>query len=219
MADVGLAIAATQPAPLKYTIPSAQEIVPKFVTATFDGSGAAAFVPTLQVLYSNGMVGGSFPLSSTVAAGAVADVSWFPHVAPAAAASSSGWQFDTDPQAGDWGVLSTSKANPNVFEVGGITGFFGFRIDDFQDVTTPSDGILFYSANAAGNLYDFIFLHQGLMSIETATRLDVNATGKKEIALGGTTLLIANIPTSNAGLTAGMVYRNGAGADVALMVK
>lgn len=81
MADVALLAGGTVEAPLEYTIPGAQEIIPKSATATFDGSGAAgSFVPTLQIIAPNGTVLASCPIATTLAAGASADVSWFPRV-------------------------------------------------------------------------------------------------------------------------------------------
>lgn len=91
MADVALLAGGALPAPLPYVIPGAQEIVVKAATATFDGSAAAAaFVPTLQIVAPNGTVLASCPASSPVAAGASADVSWFPFVGAPASAFPSG---------------------------------------------------------------------------------------------------------------------------------
>lgn len=79
MADVAIQTGGAEDAPLGYQIPGAQEIVLKAITASFDGSGAAGdFVPTLQIIAPNGLVVASCPVGASVAAGASADVSWFP---------------------------------------------------------------------------------------------------------------------------------------------
>lgn len=79
MADVTLTTGGAKATPLAYTLPGAQEIILKAVTASFNGAGAAgSFVPTLQIVAPNGAVILSCPVSTTLAAGASADVSWFP---------------------------------------------------------------------------------------------------------------------------------------------
>lgn len=78
MADIAIRASATANVPRDYTIPGAQEILPKSVSATMDGSAAAtSWFPTLQVLDPGGHVMFSAECSSPVAAGASADVSWF----------------------------------------------------------------------------------------------------------------------------------------------
>lgn len=82
MADVPLVAGGAVDAPLGYVVPGAQEIIPKSITASFDGTSAAGpFIPTLQILAPNGAVLAACPVSTSVAAGASADVSWFPGVA------------------------------------------------------------------------------------------------------------------------------------------
>lgn len=79
MADIALLASQADDAPLGYQVPGAQEIILKSITASFDGSGAAgAFIPTLQIIAPNGAVLAACPVSTSVAAGASADVSWFP---------------------------------------------------------------------------------------------------------------------------------------------
>lgn len=81
MADVSIRATALTPAPMDYKVPGAQEIAPKSVSASMDGtSAAAAWFPCLQLLDPAGNVMFSAIASSGVAAGASADVSWFPRV-------------------------------------------------------------------------------------------------------------------------------------------
>lgn len=89
MADVSIVAAATANVPRDYLIPGAQEILPKSVSAQMDGSAAAsAWFPCLQVLDPSGRVMFSAVSSTAMAAGASADVSWFPRVTSAPGGSS-----------------------------------------------------------------------------------------------------------------------------------
>lgn len=79
MADTTIGGLGTKAAPLDYKIPKTLEVFPRSIKATFDGSGAgASFLPTLQVIADSGDVVGTYPVDTAVAAGASADVSWFP---------------------------------------------------------------------------------------------------------------------------------------------
>lgn len=79
MADELIVAGGVSAAPLAYTVPGAQEIIVKALFATFDGSAAAAaFLPCVRVLAPGGKVVGEYITDSTVAAGASAEVSFFP---------------------------------------------------------------------------------------------------------------------------------------------
>lgn len=68
-------------APATFTVPGNGQIRPKAVFAHFDGTGAAgSFQPALKVTSDAGKLVGIYPTSNTLAAGASADVSWFPEV-------------------------------------------------------------------------------------------------------------------------------------------
>lgn len=109
MADVALVAGGVETTPLEYTIPGAQEIIPKACTAAFDGSSAAGdFVPTLLIKAPNGKVLAACPVTSTVAAGASADVSWFPRGGVSqGAGGGNGIQFTAD---GVYGAANTGDA-------------------------------------------------------------------------------------------------------------
>jgi hypothetical protein len=65
--------------PETYTVPSAQEIMVKFVSCTFDGTGASGdFLPMLSIIPPGGIGAGECPMTTTVTAGASAEVTWFP---------------------------------------------------------------------------------------------------------------------------------------------
>jgi hypothetical protein len=81
MADVSILDQAVHAAPKQYKVTGSQDIVIRSVTASFDGTGAASsFVPVVQIIDPSGFVAGTYPLGSTLTAGASADVSWFPSV-------------------------------------------------------------------------------------------------------------------------------------------
>lgn len=94
MADVPLLASESKAAPLDYLVPGAQEIIPKSITASFDGSGAGgSFVPTLVILAPNGAVLAACPMNTAVAAGVSVDVSWFPRVGASTIGVGNGLQF------------------------------------------------------------------------------------------------------------------------------
>lgn len=89
MADVSIRATAITSAPMDYKVPGSQEIAPKSVTASMDGTGAAsAWFPCLQLLDPAGNVMFSAIAQQSVAAGGLADISWFPHVGGATSAGS-----------------------------------------------------------------------------------------------------------------------------------
>lgn len=79
MPDVTLAVSGVEDTPLDYPIPGAAELLPKLISASFDGSAAAGpWVPAIQLRIEGATGGATFPLSQSLAAGASADVAWFP---------------------------------------------------------------------------------------------------------------------------------------------
>lgn len=79
MADRAIVDTSTETAPKDYQLTGAQQLLVKAVRAEIDGSGAAgSYVPTLQQLAPDGQVMWEAPQDTTLAAGASADVSWFP---------------------------------------------------------------------------------------------------------------------------------------------
>ena len=82
--DIPLYIA-DGPVPRDYVVPNSGELLPLQVEGTIDGTAAASsFYAVLQVLDPNGRSMGKY-ISSAIAAGASADVTWFPRVAQQAA--------------------------------------------------------------------------------------------------------------------------------------
>lgn len=79
MADASILDPSVAAAPKQYTISGSQELLIKSISATFDGSAAAvSWVPAIQVCDSESEVIGTYPMDTALAAGASADVSFFP---------------------------------------------------------------------------------------------------------------------------------------------
>lgn len=77
--DVAISASAVTAVPQEYTVPDAAQIMPRAVTAIVDGTAAvSSFVPTVEIVAPGGKVVARSITSSTVAAGASAEVSWFP---------------------------------------------------------------------------------------------------------------------------------------------
>ena len=154
MADIAIRATATAAAPRDYTIPGAQEILPKAITATYDGTGAAGqFFPCLEVLDPGGNVMVAAVGSAAMSPGASADVSWFPGLGAggASATASGAWtqvfHFDVPALASPTSIDTTgstwSNANNNIFGL-----FIGKSMNgahnDLLELTVNSDGLGHY---------------------------------------------------------------------------
>lgn len=79
MADAAYVDEAVKSAPKDYTLASSQELLVKAVRAVIDGTGATGdYLPAVQLIAPSGAVMFTAVPSEPVAAGASADVSWFP---------------------------------------------------------------------------------------------------------------------------------------------
>jgi hypothetical protein len=89
VADTQIAALASSPVPKVYTLPSGVEFTLKAVNASLDGSGAASsFLPCVTILSDSGhVIVRAVDTAVSVAAGGTAEVSWFPGVKHAGAAS------------------------------------------------------------------------------------------------------------------------------------
>jgi len=78
-------------APTSYEVPNSAEIVPKAITALFDGTSAAAtFLPVVEIVSDGGVVMSRTKAESTVAAGGSAEVTFAPFLSTAGASGSGG---------------------------------------------------------------------------------------------------------------------------------
>src|SRR5215469_13119755 len=123
MPDISILQSAAATVPTGYTVAGSQEIVLKGVTASYDGTGAgSAFIPAVQIIDPSGHVVGTYTLGQSLAAGASADISWFPGV---------GGQTGSSPVAGAPPVsiyLDTPDNSGNAFPtLSGSNGFLNVQ--------------------------------------------------------------------------------------------
>lgn len=110
MPDISIHVPPVATLPTSYTVSGTQDITLRFVTGSFDGTGASgSWVPAVQIVDPSGLVVGTFPLATTLAVGASADVTFFPG--------------RVNPQ--------TTTPTPPVTPVGSIYAWY-----DFSDTTT-----------------------------------------------------------------------------------
>ncbi len=177
MADISILDPSVKAAPKSYLITGSQEIVLKGVTASFDGTGAGgSFIPAVQVVDPSGFVVGTYTLGVTLAAGASADVSWFPGVTNQSASGSleiehNGGNIGSEPALDfvDTGTVTFTVADTPGVKVavsaaaaGGGGGFFwpaANQASASYDTTTYSDPVsgggkldtLVFPAGASGS--------------------------------------------------------------------
>lgn len=104
MADRQFDPLGTVAVPADWTLPANLQLLLKNVYASFDGTAAAAaYLPCLEILSDSGHMVGAYPSLTQVAAGASADVTWFPGLTRSAAASSA--------LSPDWGTYFTNSVS------------------------------------------------------------------------------------------------------------
>jgi hypothetical protein len=132
--DTQILASGSASAPESYTVPSAQEIMIKAVACTFDGTGASGdFLPMLSVIPPGGIGAIECPMTTTVTAGASAEVSWFPGGLVATADLPLYVDFEPVVQLIGYGTLSDPilegcavRIQPEVD--GLVTGYAGVRL-------------------------------------------------------------------------------------------
>ncbi len=72
--------------------------------------------PVLTISEQTGVVIAKQEQSRAIAAGTSGTASWFLRAADEGAGGGSGIQFDTDPQTGDWLLVTTTGTNPSTFD-------------------------------------------------------------------------------------------------------
>lgn len=112
---------AAKAAPAVYEVPGSTEVEPLAAFASFDGSGAAAsYLPSIAFYSASGLlISRSFP-SSAVAAGASADVSYFPGLGVGGGGGGGGAGGTKQVAV----ILDTADALGNGFAA--LTTFYGF---------------------------------------------------------------------------------------------
>ena len=157
--DVVLSAPDVVSVPMDYDVPPAQEIVPKCVTATIDGTGAAgAFLPTLELLSPAGQVIFRSPTSTVVVAGASADVSWF--------------QL-SNPQASS--TPPTTPYETLIFNTPGLQLYW--KLDDAAGSPTIADS----KGGNTGTIYDTVSLGQPPLADVTSGLFGAGMAGLKNV--------------------------------------
>lgn len=91
MADRQFNPLGTVSAPAEWVLPPSLQLLLKQVYATFDGTSAAApYLPCLEIISDSGHVIGDYPVDTSIAAGASADVTWFPGLKPKTVSAATG---------------------------------------------------------------------------------------------------------------------------------
>lgn len=104
--DQQVLITGTAPTPATWRVPGNGQIRPKAIRATFDGTNAVVpFRPAVKITSDGGQLVGVYPLPTSVAAGASADVSWFPGIAG---------QVVSGAQVGFFGAIIVRTTNQSV---------------------------------------------------------------------------------------------------------
>jgi hypothetical protein len=179
MADVAILASQVQATPAGYTIPGGQEILIKSIEASFDGSGATgAYVPVLQVVApgGGGTVVGEYPLGQDLAAGASADITWFP--GPLVGGGSSGTDLETTNTGGTVTVPVTSELliGANLILTNPSPG-----VAEIVGPTVPATGI-FYGTNNGGTL---TVISTGQIFMTAAGGAGVYGPGSSQVAAQG----------------------------------
>lgn len=172
-ADVSISAPAVTAVPQTYTIPYAQEIIPRAVTAVVDGTSAVAnFVPTIEILTPAGQVVARSPVQTTIAAGGSAEVSWFPLKNRQATASSGSPYANLILQnvflVGYWKQDETSGTSMVDSGPFGFTGTYGaaptLGVPPLADVTAVTYAAA--SSQFGESLVDARCISDGAMSVE-----------------------------------------------------
>lgn len=127
MADVEILASQVSAAPLRYAIPGGLEILVKVLAASFDGSGAGgSWQPAIQIVAGSGQVLRTFPLATALAAGASADVTWF----PAGGVTGTGTGTGTLVTAAINGTGIALAASPNIVQITFVAGATHYATND-----------------------------------------------------------------------------------------
>lgn len=174
--DIQIQVAGTAPVPLDYRIPGNGQLRPKAINATYDGSGAAgAFLPTIEIVSDGGVVVARCPASS-VAAGASAEVSWFPGVAAQTAAAAASANLS-------WGI-----AQAQAITIGSGGGFTNVNFDTTligRHFGSSGDGVVTIGA-VGGGVKGMILNTQGVYRVSWHVQgfLNVAPAATSTIELG-----------------------------------
>lgn len=141
MPDVQILVTGSADAPVKYTVPNTTELIPKAVSAVFDGTGASgSFQPVVEIISDGGVVVAQ-SAGDTVAAGGSVEQSWFPGVGL-------GGSTVTAPNVATLYVSVAEGDSPITVPSGGVAT--GISWDHAQ---LPSTGSMTWSSGDPNHLY------------------------------------------------------------------
>jgi hypothetical protein len=216
MPDVAIVNTTVTTTPTDYTVPGTQEIIVKAVRASIDGSGAASsYLPALQLLDSAGHVmWTAVNTASPVAAGASADVSWFPGLGgPNSGGSSGSTLQDKASIYGDNGTVTLVAGTPKTI------GWALAQGDALLDLSTPTapqiitSGLYCFAVAFGGSGFPAGASLEGELTLQATTSMGVGTafprgtnnadhygyTGMTRFLAAGTvvTLVLTNLDTVN----------------------
>lgn len=171
MADAPISLPAVESTPATYTLGDAAEFILKAVYAEFDGSGAgAAWLPAVVIRSDAGrVIARAVDPAVSVAAGASADVSFFPGVKHAAAAAATGAAPDT---------VRLRGVNMVVPSVPG--GFSGEITWNNATKVETGTGIWTYTLDGSGNVVEVLASAPGLYEMFFACTFDAPSASVTE---------------------------------------
>lgn len=223
MSDVAIRAKATKAVPRDYVIPGAQELLPKTVRASMDGTAAvSAWYPCFQVLDPGGNVMSEAVSSSSIAAGASADVTWFPGLARNISGSTVAVVGARIEATSTQNISNTTNTDLNYQTVDFDTGGFANLGSDARKLTVPTTGLylvmaeVFWAYNNAGRRLAAI-THNGFYSALSPAVADDSRTaiwppvGGDGFGNPHTTNLICGLVHANAGdfFASGCVQNSG----------
>ena len=138
---------------MDYKVPGAQEILPKAVTASIDGTGAASqFFPCLQVLDPGGNVMFSAASTTLLSPGGTADVSWFPGLgASGASTSASGAWTQVFHQDLPLGTVATTIDTLGSTWSSANNQIFGLFMGASKHLGSPDELFVVFNNDTAGH--------------------------------------------------------------------
>jgi hypothetical protein len=147
-------------APADYIIPPGAELLLKGVYARFNGTGAGSpYLPLVRIISDADSTVIEAVADTTIAAGASADASWFPHIASKPATASGGIRYGVD-NVGNWlevettGQIASAFSQPSASRFAATNYGEAFNADNGTLFTVPPDSF-FNSGNPVVDVEDY----------------------------------------------------------------
>jgi hypothetical protein len=161
MADVQISVPQVAAAPSTYEVAASAEFILKCVNADFDGSGSAgSWLPCVTIKSDSGhVVARAVDPGVSVAAGGSAEVSWFPGVKHAAAASAAGGL--------SWAIVSIAFDAPDL-AIGATAQVVPYDLTNGSDTFFMTNDSATFSIDSTNHA--IVLAQNGYYMIETWTR-------------------------------------------------